>query len=93
MAGICLIVPGIFFVVFCFVVWVRLVLWAVGDGMVESYQCLLDVFQHGEVEFPLVIVPVKVNAEVSLAVTIMGYGVMLFEESHGGAAHALCPYI
>ena len=50
--------------------------------MVESYQCLLDVFHHGEVDFLLVVVPVEVDAKVLLACTIMGDGVMMFEDSH-----------
>ena len=49
---------------FWFDVWVRLVMWAAGDGMVELYQCILDVFQHLEVYFPLIGVPVEVNVEV-----------------------------
>ena len=68
--------------VFRFDVWLGLVLWASGDGMVESYQCLLEVFHHGEVDFLLVVVPVEVDAKVLLACTIMGDGVMMFEDSH-----------
>ena len=49
--------------------------------MVESYQCLLDVFQYGEVDFPLVVVSVEVDAKVSLACTIMRDGAMLFKDS------------
>ena len=50
--------------------------------MVELYMCLPDAFQHGKVDFPLVVVPVEVDAKVSLACQIMGDGVMLFEDSH-----------
>ena len=51
-----------FLAVFWFDVWARLVLWEEGDRMVKFYQCLLDVFQHGEVDFLLVVVPIEVNA-------------------------------
>ena len=71
-----------FLAVFWFDMWVKLVLWAAGYGMVESHEYLLDVFQHGEVDFPLIVFSVEVNAEVSLAGPIMGDGAMLFEESH-----------
>ena len=57
-------------------------MWAAGDGMVELYQCLPGVFKNREVDFSLVVVPVKVNAEVSLVCPIMGDGVMLSEDSH-----------
>ena len=53
-----------FLAVFWFDVWERLVLWAAGEDMVELYQCILDVFQHLEVYFPLIGVPVEVNVEV-----------------------------
>ena len=50
--------------------------------MVELHQCLLDIFQHGDVDFPLVVVPVKVNAEVLFAGPSMGYGVIIFKDSN-----------
>ena len=71
-----------FLAIFQFDVWVRLVLWAAGYGMVESHEYLLDVFQHGEVDFPLIVFSVEVNAEVSLAFPIMGDGVILFNGNY-----------
>ena len=71
-----------FLAVFWFGAWVSLVLWAAGDGMIESYQCLLDVFQHGELDSLLAVVPVEVNSEVSLVGSIMVDGVVLLKDSH-----------
>ena len=50
--------------------------------MVELYECLFYVEEHGEVDLLALIIPVEINAEVALSFQIMGDGVMILEDGH-----------
>ena len=60
--------------------------------MVESDECLFDVWEYGEVDLVEIIFPVKVNAEKALTCPTMGDSVMILEDSHE-VLHMLFTYI
>ena len=61
---------------------VGLILRSPGHGIAEFDEGFFHLEEHGYMYLVMLIVPIQVNAEVSIFFPIMAYLVVIFEDSH-----------
>ena len=60
----------------------RLVLRFLWLRVMETGECILDVVGHGDVDFPLVVVPIDSEANIPLPLPLVAHGAFLLQGCH-----------